>query len=155
MEFRGNSGLPSKRFFDGSDRSSVWNKFGEDQLGLGVGTVREASAFGVTVDTSRYLSENKNVVVRKDLMSSKSVVSQGSIGAKFKIVCLKDLMTSSNNDIYLGLIGYGPTIYIGRNCQKNHLGGKPGHQRSRSMTYVLSRAMRCLYFLNQLYCKIR
>jgi hypothetical protein len=123
-EFGGDSGFPSKRFFDGSDRSSVWNEFGEYQLGSGVGMVREASGFGVTVDTGRYLSENQNVFVRKDLMSSKSVASQRSIGAKFKIVCIEDLMTSSNDDICLGLIGYGPTICSRSNCQKNHLGGK-------------------------------
>jgi hypothetical protein len=43
---------------------------------------------------------------------------------KYKIVCIGNLVTEHNGNVCLGVIGYGPTVCIRKNCHTNHLGGK-------------------------------
>jgi hypothetical protein len=57
-------------------------------------------------------------------LSSKSASSQGNVGAKCKILCIVDLMVEQNGNVCLGVLGYGSTVCIRKNCQTNHLGGK-------------------------------
>jgi hypothetical protein len=82
------------------------------------------ASLGKLVDTGRLFSDEKVPGENKVLLSSKSASSKGGSGAKFKILCIGDLMTTRNGDVSLGVIGYGPTVCIRKNCHKNHLGGK-------------------------------
>jgi hypothetical protein len=77
-----------------------------------------------TVETGRFFNDESVSGINKVLLSSKSASSQGSSGTKFNIVCVGDLVAAQHTDVCLGVIGYGPTVCIRQNCQKNHLGGK-------------------------------
>jgi hypothetical protein len=73
------------------------------------------------METGRFY--DKSVDAGKVLLSSKSASSQGNPSARYKVICIGDFKTAHNGDVCLGVIGYGPTICIRKNCQKNHLGG--------------------------------
>jgi hypothetical protein len=91
----------------------------------GTDTDREMDgAFGRFVETGRLFMSDGKCESNQVLLSSKSALSQGNVGAKFKNLCIGDLMVERNGNVCLGVIGYGPTVCIRKNCQTKHLGGK-------------------------------
>jgi hypothetical protein len=85
------------------------------------GSFAESMGFAKSVETRRFFVDDKNASANKVLLSTKS---SGNSGAKFKVLCIGDLMADRNGDVCMGIISYGPMVCIHKNCQKNHLGGK-------------------------------